>query len=88
MSLPNFVNKDDMLKRFDKSQEYYRGYGIPIGIIRKNHDWCTIVMWAEVGGDWFSSKLYDIRLTTDDQLSSVKELLEEVCDELKIPFRH
>ena len=84
--LPNFVNKDDLTRRLEKSAEFYRSYNIPISIIRKTPEWCQIVMWTDMDGKWYDGKIYSVRLT-DEQLSSVRELLEEVCDRLQIPYK-
>ena len=85
--LPSYINKDDIYRRFQKAGEFYRSYNIPVGIIRKDPRWCQFVMWTDIGDQWFDGKLYNIYLPEDHQLSSVKELFEEVCDELQIPFR-
>lgn len=85
--LPKYVSKDDLRNRFERSQDYYKNYGIPVGVVRKDENWCEVVLWADIGKQTYCEKLFRIRLSNDDQLSSFRELLEEVCDELQIPYR-
>ena len=82
--LPNFVNKNDLTRRI--AVPFYREYNIPIGVVRKDPNWCAIVAWADVGGIWIEEILYRIRLK-ENQLPSFKELVEEFCDEFQIPFK-
>ena len=78
MSLPNYVNKDDLTNRLAEKTRFFHDYKIPIGVRKIDANWCEVFQYANISGCECFTQLLKVRLN-DTQLSSFRELLEEFC---------